>query len=160
MQAVFLFAKIGGSMRFNLNNILVPEAHLLGLALGLLLHLFLKIRILPLAEIRHLIGWTLIVLGAGLSLWAAAEAGEMEISSAERLITSGPYAYSRNPMYVGWSFLYLGISFVVNSFWLLALFPLVVIYIHFVEIPKEEQLLEPQFGSQYKEYRNRVRKYL
>ena len=133
---------------------------MLGLVLGILLHLFLKIRIISLTWVGHVIGWPLIVLGVGLALWAAAEAGEMEISSPERLITSGPYAFSRNPMYVGWSLLYLGISFVVNSMWLLVLFPLVVIYMHFIEIPKEERLLEQRFSSKYKEYRSRVRKYL
>lgn len=63
-------------------------------------------------------------------------------------------------MYVGWFFISLGIAFVLNSIWLIVLLPFVGAYIHLIEIPKEEKLLEQQFGSQYKEYRNRVRKYL
>lgn len=63
-------------------------------------------------------------------------------------------------MYVGWSLTYVGIAFVVNSLWLVILFPLIMVYIHFIEIPKEERLLKQKFSSKYREYQNRVRKYL
>lgn len=147
-------------MRFNIKNIPIPEAHIAGIILGVILHLFFTATIFPAAWTGHLIGWPLIVLGTGLSLWAAVEAGEMDISAPERLVTGGPYAFSRNPMYVGWSLIYLGICLVINSIWLLVLFPFIVAYIHFVEIPKEERVLERTFGSQYREYRNEVRKCL
>ena len=48
-------------------------------------------------------------------------------------------------MYVGWTLIYLGIVFTANSVWMIALFPLVVAYIHFVDIRKEEKLLERKF---------------
>jgi len=143
-----------------LKNLPIPEAHIFGIVLGALLHLFFKVNIFHSTWTGHLVGWPLIVLGTVLSLWAVIEAGEIDISSPQKLVTSGPYTYSRNPMYVGWSLIYLGIAFVINSFWLIVLFPLVMIYIHFIDIPKEERFLERKFGSQYSEYRKRVRKYL
>lgn len=63
-------------------------------------------------------------------------------------------------MYIGCSLTFLGISFVVNSIWMKALFPFVAIYVHFVDILKEEKLLEQEFGSEYEEYRSQVRRYL
>jgi len=143
-----------------LKNLPIPEAHVFGIVLGVLLHLFFKVKIFHSAWIGHLVGWPLIVFGTGLSLWATGEAGEMDISSPQKLVTGGPYAYSRNPMYVGWLMIFLGITFVINSIWLVVIFPIVMFYIHFVDIPKEERLLEQKFGSKYRGYQNRVRKYL
>lgn len=148
------------SMRFKLKNVPIPEAHIIGIILGLILHLIFRAKLFYLAWIGCLAGWPLILLGTGLSIWATIEAGETDISSPQELVTSGPYAYSRNPMYVGWTLIYLGITFVVNSLWLIFLFPFGMVYIHFIEIPKEERLLEQKFGSKYREYQNRVRKYL
>lgn len=147
-------------MEFKLKNVPIPEAYIIGIILGVVLHLLFRTRIFFQGWIAHVIGWPLVVLGAGLSLWAAIEAGEMDISSPDRLVTSGPYAFSRNPMYVGWSLTYFGISFVVNSIWLIGLFPLVAIYTHFVSVRGEERLLERKFGSRYRDYRDQVRRYL
>ncbi len=143
-----------------LKNIPIPEAHIFGIVLGVLLHLFFKVRIFHSVWVGHLAGWPLILLGTGFSFWAVIESGEVDISLPQKLVTNGPYAYGRNPMYVGWSLIYVGIAFAVNSLWLVVFFPPIMIYIHFIEIPKEEMLLERKFGSQYREYRNRVRKYL
>lgn len=144
----------------NLKNLPIPEAHIFGIILGVLLHLVFKIKIFHSAWTGQLVGCLFIVLGIGFSLWATIEVGKMDISSPQKLVTSGPYAYSRNPMYVGWSLISLGIALVVNSLWLVAFFPLIMVYIHFREIPKEESTLEQKFGSQYRDYRNQVRRYL
>ena len=84
----------------------------------------------------------------------------MDIASPNLLLTGGPYAFSRNPMYLGWGLIYLGIGLAVNSAWILALFIPVVAYVHFVDIRKEERRLEEQFGDEYLEYQRRVRRYL
>lgn len=147
-------------MQFNPKNIPIPEAHIIGILLGSFIHLFFKVNIFSPAWIGHLTGWPLILLGAGIALWAVFEAGEMNISSPEKLVTSGPYAYSRNPMYVSWLLIFMGFAFVLNSIWLAVFFPCVVAYVHFVEIPKEERALEQRFGARYRDYRERVRRYL
>jgi protein-S-isoprenylcysteine O-methyltransferase Ste14 len=147
-------------MQIKLRNIPIPEAYLIGIFLGVLLQFIFEIRIFRLGWIGHVAGWPLIFLGTGLSTWAVIEAGEMDISSPKKLVTSGPFAFSRNPMYVGWTLIYLGICFVLNSVWFLILLPLVAIYVHFVEIPKEERALEQRFGDRYREYREQVRRYL
>ena len=104
-------------------------------------------------------GWPLIIAGCGLCAWSVIEAKEMNITQPNVLLNSGPYAISRNPMYVGWSIIYLGISFVANSVWIFSLLPIVIVYNHYMDIRKEEQMLDEQFGNEYRQYRKRVRRY-
>jgi protein-S-isoprenylcysteine O-methyltransferase Ste14 len=102
----------------------------------------------------------LILLGAGLSLWAIAEADEMDISSPQKLVKEGPYALSRNPMYVGWTLVHAGLSFLLDAFWLIVLVPPVVAYTHLIDIRREEESLGREFGDEYLAYKRRVRRYL
>jgi len=147
-------------MKIKLKNIPIPEAHLISIILGVFLQKFFPKVIFQEKLIGHFLGWPLFVMGLGISFWAVIEAGNLDISSPQRLITSGPYAYSRNPMYVGWTLIYLGIGFVVNSIWLIRLFPIMVTYLHFAVIRKEEKVLAQKLGTKYQEYRNQVRRYL
>ena len=140
-------------------NVPIPEAHLIGLVIGIALQIFLPISLFQLGWIRHAIGWPLIIIGIALCFWSVLEAEDMSIASPNVLLTGGPYGLSRNPMYVGWTFLYLGISFTAESIWMIIFLPAVIIYVHFVEIRKEEQQLDERFGEEYRQYRKRVRRY-
>jgi protein-S-isoprenylcysteine O-methyltransferase Ste14 len=62
-------------------------------------------------------------------------------------------------MYIAWALIYLGVGLAANSLWITALFPPVAAFTHFVDIRKEEHLLERQFGEGYRHYRERVRRY-
>jgi protein-S-isoprenylcysteine O-methyltransferase Ste14 len=130
------------------------------LVIGTVLHIFFSKHLFQLPWPGHVIGWPLIVVGISLCAWSVIEAKEMNIANPDMLLKSGPYAFSRNPMYVGWTLIYLGISFTANSFWILALLLIVLIYIHFVDIRKEEQYLDEQFGDEYAQYKKQVRRYL
>lgn len=76
------------------------------------------------------------------------------------IVGTGPYRFSRNPIYLAFSLLQLGISMWVNSVWLLATLAGAVALIHYVVIPKEEQYLERRFGAQYLAYKAAVRRWL
>jgi protein-S-isoprenylcysteine O-methyltransferase Ste14 len=102
----------------------------------------------------------LLGIGISLSAWSVLEASATNIESPDKLITSGPYAFSRNPMYVGWDAIYLGVALIVNSVWIIVLFPLVIAAIHYLDVLKEEQHLKEQFGEEYLDYQARVRRYL
>ena len=146
-------------MRLRLKNVPIPEAHLGSVVLGAILQRAFPRRLFRAAWIGLLLGWPLILLGAGLSLWAAREAGEMDVSSPDALLTEGPYAASRNPMYVGWTLMQAGISFIKNTIWPLALLPPVIAYTHRFEIREEEEFLERKFGDEYLAYKHRVPRY-
>ena len=141
------------------SNIPIPEAHLVGLVIGAILQFFFSNRLFRLLSTGFAVGLPVFLVGIGLCAWSVIEAKEMNITSPNMLLKTGPYALSRNPMYVGWTLIYLGISLTANSVWIIAFLPLVIIYIHFVDIRREEQSLKAEFGDQYLEYQERVRRY-
>lgn len=72
----------------------------------------------------------------------------------------GPYRFSRNPIYVAMTGIYLGAVFLVNAVWpLLLLIPL-LIFMHWFVIVKEERYLTQKFGQTYFEYKSNVRRWL
>ena len=76
------------------------------------------------------------------------------------LVTSGIYAWTRNPIYLGLFILYLGIGVAVRSPWILALFVPIALTIRFGVIAREERYLAEQFGEAYQAYKARVRRWL
>jgi protein-S-isoprenylcysteine O-methyltransferase Ste14 len=102
---------------------------------------------------------SLIAIGVGLSVWSVVQAGDTEIKAPIKLLTGGPYSLSRNPMYVAWMLMYLGVGLSANSFWIPALLPLVATFTHFMDVRKEERFLEKQFGNEYLQYKGEVRRY-
>lgn len=76
------------------------------------------------------------------------------------LVTGGPFRFSRNPIYLGYTLLYLGVGFWVNSLWPLLLLPGVLWLMHRLVIHREEAYLEHQFGEGYLAYRRSVRRWL
>ena len=75
------------------------------------------------------------------------------------LVRTGPYRFSRNPIYLAFSLFQLGIAIGVSSWWLIATLAGAVAIIHFVVIPREEQYLETRFGAQYLDYKAAVRRW-
>jgi len=147
-------------MKWKWNNVPIPDMYLVGLLIGFFLHRFSSKRLFRLKIIRHVLGWPFFIVGLGLCVWSVLEAKDMNITHPNILLKSGPYAHSRNPMYVGWTFIYLGISFVANSVWMVILLPIAFIFNHIGSIRKEERLLHEQFGDEYKLYQKQVRRYI
>jgi protein-S-isoprenylcysteine O-methyltransferase Ste14 len=76
------------------------------------------------------------------------------------IVRIGPYRFSRNPIYLAFSLLQLGIAIWANSLWLLATLVGAVLLVDRVVIPKEERYLERKFGAEYLEYKARVRRWV
>jgi protein-S-isoprenylcysteine O-methyltransferase Ste14 len=76
------------------------------------------------------------------------------------IVRSGPYRFSRNPIYLAFSLLQLGIAIWVGSWWLVATLAAAVAIIHWVVIPREERYLETRFGAEYLGYKAAVRRWL
>jgi protein-S-isoprenylcysteine O-methyltransferase Ste14 len=73
----------------------------------------------------------------------------------ETLVTSGPYRYVRNPIYLG-SFVFIVALALVAANWLLLLPSLALISIIYAQVPKEERMLAERFGDDYREYMKRT----
>jgi protein-S-isoprenylcysteine O-methyltransferase Ste14 len=76
------------------------------------------------------------------------------------LVTSGPFRFTRNPMYLGLLLLALGIALYFGTLPFLVVVPLAFLLINFVFIPFEEAKMQRQFGAQYTDYRASVRRWL
>jgi protein-S-isoprenylcysteine O-methyltransferase Ste14 len=76
------------------------------------------------------------------------------------IVRTGPYRYSRNPIYLAFSLLHFGIAFWANSLWLLVTLIPAVALISLVVIPREERYLEIHFPSEYAAYKAAVRRWL
>jgi protein-S-isoprenylcysteine O-methyltransferase Ste14 len=77
-----------------------------------------------------------------------------------KIVHTGPYRYSRNPVYVAFSLFHLGVACWVNSLWLLVSLVPAVALMSFVVIPREEHYLETRFPSEYLAYKAAVRRWL
>jgi protein-S-isoprenylcysteine O-methyltransferase Ste14 len=76
------------------------------------------------------------------------------------IVRTGPYRFSRNPIYLAFSMLQLGIAIWVGSWWLVATLAVALAIIHYVVVPKEERYLEARFGAEYRDYKADVRRWL
>ena len=82
------------------------------------------------------------------------------IRSADALVLSGPYDYTRNPMYVSLAFLTIAGGLFLSTWWpIVLLVPALAIVQQFVILP-EERYLRRRFGSEYDAYTRRVRRWL
>jgi protein-S-isoprenylcysteine O-methyltransferase Ste14 len=92
-------------------------------------------------------------------VWSWQVAGDTDLDRPERLLTGGPYTWSRNPMYVAWNLIHLGIGLSAGSGWVIATAPLAGVLIH-LDVLGEERRLEDVFGDTYRQYRSTVRRYI
>ena len=76
------------------------------------------------------------------------------------LIVQGPYRWTRNPMYVGLTCILVGLGLALNNLWFLLLAAVALLVVHFIAVLPEEKYLNEKFGSSYKEYRTKVRRYI
>jgi protein-S-isoprenylcysteine O-methyltransferase Ste14 len=123
----------------------------------------------PLPLVRHPLGPP---IGAGLALMAvglfiasvrtfrAAGTSVPGNRPTTAVVRTGPYRFSRNPIYVAFSALQVGIALWVDSLWLLVTLVPALALMSFWVIPREERYLEARFPSQYLPYKSAVRRWL
>jgi protein-S-isoprenylcysteine O-methyltransferase Ste14 len=76
------------------------------------------------------------------------------------IITSGLYAWSRNPIYASFCLLTIGVGLFLNSLWIVLSFLPASVLVYYLAIKKEEAYLEAKFGAQYLRYKDKVRRWL
>jgi protein-S-isoprenylcysteine O-methyltransferase Ste14 len=150
----------GGTTRSGgLSNVPLPEPYLLGIAAAVWLDRRRPLALPGPGYVHHLTGWPLAVAGAYLIERSWTAATQVDLRHPELLVTSGPYATSRNPMYLGWALLQLGAGVVRGSGWMIAAVPAAAALVH-REVRSEERTLEHVFGAEFRRYRATVPRYL
>lgn len=143
-----------------------PFVYLGALLLGLAVDRFVTLRSFG-------IDWRLLV-GAGALLFVAGSVIMLTAAGLFRrlgtnvppslpttlIATTGPYGWTRNPMYVGMALIYAGLAIGLDGPIALALLPLVLIAIQTQVITREERYLEAKFGDDYRRYKAEVRRWL
>ena len=76
------------------------------------------------------------------------------------IVATGPYALSRNPIYVSFNVVYVGIAFMVNTVWPIAVLPVGIALLYYGVIARDESYLERVFGDEYRQYKARVRRWV
>jgi protein-S-isoprenylcysteine O-methyltransferase Ste14 len=109
-----------------------------------------------------ILGLILIVPGAIMISWTyiqffKARGTPVPINPPQKLITTGLYAYSRNPMLMGIFVVFFGVGVLTGSISLTFIFsPLLVLFFYFQITKVEEKEMELKFGQAYLEYKQRV----
>lgn len=102
----------------------------------------------------------LALMFAGLRAFRQAGTNVEVYRPATALVTTGPYRYTRNPIYVGTTVAYLGAGVLVDSLWVLGLVVPVLLVIHYGVVLREEAYLATKFGDAYLRYTRTVRRWL
>lgn len=141
-----------------------PLIYLVAFALVLVLDWSWPVAILGRAAATW-IGIAVLILGVAVNGWGAytmyrARTAIHPGHPASQLVTSGPFRYSRNPLYVGLNLAFVGLVLVVDSLWGLPVFIVTALVMHYGVIRREEQHLEAAFGDAFRAYCARVRRYL
>jgi protein-S-isoprenylcysteine O-methyltransferase Ste14 len=76
------------------------------------------------------------------------------------LVTDGPFAYSRNPTYLGATFIWFGWAIFYGSVVNLILAVVGWMFFNYLKVPQEERSLEARFGEAYRAYRRRVPRWI
>jgi protein-S-isoprenylcysteine O-methyltransferase Ste14 len=144
-----------------------PGIYIGGLAIGYFLDWLRPIPIVPgpLGLALRILGVAVLLAGAWLMFTALTQFRSVGTSpnptqATTALAFDGPYRLTRNPMYLGMTLLLVGFASVGNALWpLIAAIPAVWI-IQTQVILREEAYLEAKFGSPYRDYQARVRRWL
>jgi protein-S-isoprenylcysteine O-methyltransferase Ste14 len=107
-----------------------------------------------------LLGIGVVHAASAVSLFVTSRTTIVPHHRSSELVTRGAYRWTRNPMYVGLTFAYLGVAAVLGSAWALPLLAIPLYVVHKHVIPMEERQLEEVFGDSYRQYKTRVRRWL
>ena len=148
-------------------NVIVrpPIAWALAVLAGLALKWLMPLSFLPTAVPTGWLGTIVFALALALVAWAIStmtRAGSNVPTSlpTTTIVETGPYRFTRNPIYVGMVMGLIGLAIAFNSLWLLMTLVPFALVISYGVITREEAYLERKFGDVYRRYHTRVRRWL
>ena len=145
-------------------KVLPPTYLLVAIVLMLVLHFLLPVyKIIPIPW--NILGIVPLACGIALNLVAdrafhQAQTTVKPFEESSALITTGVFRISRNPMYLGYVLIPVGVALIVRSVTPCAVIPVFAILMDRVFFRVEEQMLEKRFGEVWLEYAKKVRRWV
>ncbi|WP_367104395.1 isoprenylcysteine carboxylmethyltransferase family protein [uncultured Psychrobacter sp.] len=113
------------------------------------------------------LGGSLAIVGLSIGIMGVTEFKKAQTTvnphipnNATRLVTSGIYQYSRNPMYLGLNFILFGWALYLSNLLSFVFIPIFINYISHLQIQPEERIMMQKFGNDYQIYTTKVRRWL
>jgi protein-S-isoprenylcysteine O-methyltransferase Ste14 len=147
-------------------KIFPPLIHVAAIVFGFLIEWAVPVRIGGTAfGIVRITGCILLILAVGLIAWAAkvmfgAGTTPNPTRPSTVIVTSGPFQFTRNPMYLAWELICIGVGLVANALWPIVMAVPAAIVTRRLVIDKEERYLDQKFGAAYLDYKSRVRRWV
>jgi protein-S-isoprenylcysteine O-methyltransferase Ste14 len=107
-----------------------------------------------------LIGAAIVLVGSALREFNRLETSPKPHKPTRAIVTVGPFRITRNPIYVSFALVQLGVGLIASSGWIVALLVPVLAIIRYGVIAREERYLERKFGGEYGAYKRRVRRWM
>jgi protein-S-isoprenylcysteine O-methyltransferase Ste14 len=141
-----------------------PLIYALFFIAAMLLNQAFPLQLLPLGW-NHIPGILLCLGGMGIFVAAvlALRKSKTPVSPyepAKTLHVTGPYLRTRNPIYLAFAWLYLGLTCWIASWWPVFLFPVLIYVMNRFVITREEAHLQDRFGKAYADYKTRTRRWM
>ena len=148
-------------------QVIIPPPLAWGLAIvaGLALKWLVPLPFLPADLPKGWLGAIVFVLALALGVWAIVtmtRAGSNVPTNlpTTTIVESGPYRFTRNPIYLGMFLGVIGLAIAFDNLWLLIMLLPFALVIRYGVVAREEAYLERKFGDVYLDYRSRVRRWL
>ena len=140
-----------------------PLLYAVPLIAGIVIDRWVPLVSLPTTPLR-ITGWVLVVAGLALGgrarlLFLRHKTSVIPIRPVTAIINGGPFRFSRHPIYVAFTLLYVGVALVCRAVWPFLFLPFVLLGI-VRQVRREETYMERRFGAEYQEYKGRVRRWL
>ena len=115
--------------------------------------------------VTRTLGTITMLLGLGLDVYAMVEMRRLRANilphrAATALVTTGPFALSRNPIYLGNTILVLGAALVLGNPWFLAAAVVAAVLVEVLAIRREEKHLAARFGAAWEAYVQRTPRWI
>jgi protein-S-isoprenylcysteine O-methyltransferase Ste14 len=141
-----------------------PLIYIAVFGLGFLLQRYIPIDVLP-SLIGRIAALCCMVASAVIGVWSfvrfwRARTSPLPMRPTTALVLTGPYRFTRNPMYLSLALVYVWLALWFTVFWAVLLLPLALVIVRYYVIAGEERYLEAKFGQEYLDYKARVRRWI
>jgi protein-S-isoprenylcysteine O-methyltransferase Ste14 len=141
-----------------------PVIHVGLLSVSVLLAILVPTRIFP-RRVASILGGGLFISGIIVMRWffrtmRRNDAPVAYRASESKLVTDGPFRYTRNPMYLAIVLFHAGLACLVNALGFALVLPVHILVMQYGVIKHEERHLERVFGEEYRAYKGRVRRWI